>query len=228
MALLPYLSKVFGVGGNTALGRGVGWSARFITLVFAPILVGLALIAKPFFIIIFGPEFAGSIPLFLVLLSFALVSFLASPFILGLQALGKTKDIFVIQAAASWTCLGATILLSRFGIMGVTVGGEMLGLVTSLLSVYAFRQRIAAPMDVEAISMARTLLPALAMVPPVYIVSLVLPQYRFVPLQVLVGVVMYLLVVRWLRLLSREDLSTMSMMLPPRVGRFLMKIFGYE
>ena len=227
-ALFPYLSRAFGIGGNAALGRGVGWSARLVTLVFAPILVGLALVARPLLLVVFGGEFAGSVPLFLMLLFFAMLNFLASPFTLGLQALGRTRDIFVIQAAASWTCLGTTILLSRFGIMGVALGGEALGLVASLLSVYAFRERVGAPMDLKVGLMAKILLAALAMVPPVYGLSLVLPRYRFVPLQVLVGVATYLLAVRWLRLLSREDVSTMSMMFPPWFGGFLLRIFGYE
>ena len=156
-----------------------------------------------------------------------MLNFLASPFILGLQALGRTKDIFSIQVAASWTGLGTTLLLSRFGILGVTIGGEALGLVASSLSIYAFRESRYTPIEVTAGSVTKIFLAALAMIPPVCGFSMMLLQYRFVCLQVLVGAVTYLLAIRWLKLLSRDDLSTVSMMLPPRVGGFLQRIFGY-
>jgi len=227
-ALFPYFSRAFGVGGSATLGRGVGWSSRLIALVFAPILIGLALVAEPFFLIVFGRDFSDSVPLFLVLLFFGLLNFLASPFTLGLQALGRTKDVFIIQVAASWICLGVTLLLSRFQIIGVAVGAETLGLVASLLSIYAFRQRVSASIEVKAKSMAKIFVAALAMIPPVYGVSVILPQYRFVPLRVLVGAVTYLLVARWLKLLNREDLSTITLMLPPSLGRFLMRVFSFD
>lgn len=220
----PHLSKVYGEKGTEEIGHNIAWSVRLFSFVFSPIIVGLSILARPFFYILFGREFEGT-TLFVALLVFSFINFILSPFTQGMQALGYTRKMLYVQLASTAIAVVGSWILVGFGILGVTVGAESLGLASSVLNFYLFKRYVKPEIGWKrAMSF---LLASLAMALPVYLSALVLPKYRYLPLQIAVGVGAYVGVVRAFKLVEKEDLDVLASLFPARLRGVVLKIFGW-
>ncbi|MFH0896440.1 MAG: oligosaccharide flippase family protein [Candidatus Bathyarchaeota archaeon] len=223
-SFFPHLSKVYGEKGNEEVGHNIDWAVRLLSFIFSPIIVGLGLLAEPTFFILFGREYGEAVPIVIILLTFALANFLLSPFTQGMQALGYTKRMFHIQFVSTTIAILGSLVLAELGVVGVAAGAESLGLASSLLNFYFFRKYVKP--EIYWGKIGSFLLASLAMVPPVYLSTLVLPRYRYLPLQIAIGAGVYVAVIRTFKLVEKKDLDVIASIFPTRLQRIVLKLFS--
>jgi len=221
----PHLSKVYGENGFEEVGHNINWAIRLLSLIFSPIVVGLAIISRPLFSTLFGGEFEGAVPVFTILLFFSLINFILSPFTQGMQALGYTKKMFQIQLVSTAIAVVSSFTLSDLGVIGVAIGAETLGLASSIFNCHFFKKSVKIHVDWRR--SFYFILASFAMILPVYCSLLLLPRYQYLPLSIIVGMVVYLAAIRVFRLVEKRDLDVILCLFPKRFQKFTLKLFGY-
>jgi len=224
-SLFPHLSKVYGRVGGVAVERDANWAFRLSSLVFAPILVGGALVSSFVFTLLLGTPFSNAALIFSVFMAFAIPAHLLSVFLLSVQALGRSIQILLIQASATLVQVLSCLVLARYGFLGVAVGASTLGLAASALGSYAFKRDLNATVDWSGA--LRYVLSALCMIPPVYALLALLPEPVFLPVHIGVGVATYLGIVRMSGGVRESDLEALSLLLPKSLRPIALRILGH-
>jgi O-antigen/teichoic acid export membrane protein len=214
--LLPVYSNIGGRNGLEGCRRATWLSSRYVSLVVAPLAFGLLATAKPALTVVVGDAYmSGVVPLMVLCLAFALtaIGLALSPM---LTALAKTRAVMWINlVSAAVGLVSAYVLLPVMGIIGASVARGIATVASLGLTMFVLKRMDAMGVDVE---MTWKSLVAGAAMAGVLIAAQMLSYSRILlPVYALLGVIVYMLLLRALNAVRKHDIDLIERYLGPRL-----------
>jgi len=222
--LLPVYSSITRDGGLDACRRATRLASRYVSLVTVPLALGLLATAKPALTLFVGGSYVGGVvPVMVLSLAFALTVFGLA---LGpmLTALAETRAIMCITGASSLLgIVSAYVLLPFLGIVGASVARGIATVASLALTIFVLERMNAIGIDVE---MAWKSLAAGAVMAAVLIAAQMAVYSKFFfPAYVLLGGLVYMILLRALKAVTKHDIELIKRYLGARLS-FVARLLG--
>jgi len=227
-ALFPQLSERYGKAGLAALKDASFRASRYVSLVYVPLAVGLAVTALPTITLFAGVQYmegAALLAVFSISMALTALSIIVNSV---LSSLAKTRILLEVNSLAVFVdTLLCLILLPYFGVVGAAFGRAASTIVffaycdRRLKSIHKFRY------DGEAFK--KSWLGSIVMGLIVLVLEVVWMDRLLLPLYVLVGGVAYLSMLRILRVVNASDVILVRNFLPRQMNsivEFLARVLG--
>lgn len=229
-SLFPQLSRLYGGGGRDSLVEASVKASRYVCLIYVPLAVGLAATAYPAITLFAGLSYeSGWLPMVVVALVGAVtcVGFVVNSLLLSI---GVTRVLFEANAVAiSVGVVGSVLLVAPFGSVGAAMARGMLMVAYFVYAAYSLWKVFGFYVDWKAFKMA--LLGSVVMLVAVVLVQLVWFDRIALPLYVFLGGSVYLLMLRFLKVVNEEDIQLLRQFAPERflgLVDLVARFFGLE
>ena len=153
-------------GDPARLCNGVRMSVRMIMLVNVPAMIGMAAVAEPLVITLFGAEWAPAVPILKVLCLAGIFWPLHVINLNVLMAMGHSRLMFRLEVVKKLVGIPLLIAGVKFGVMGVAWSTVIFGLLAFLINAHYTRLHL----KYGAIQQMHDALPALGMALAMYLV----------------------------------------------------------
>ena len=215
MGVLPHLSEAFHSGGAEELVRKVKELGRYVILFTAPLGIGGAVLGYPLIYLFTGPNFLEAVPIFMVMSIGIWVTALSTLLQSGMIAAGLNKEI--MYSTIVGTVVDILIFVGFVGSYGLLSAGfarAFLYIVSFAFYIYFMYTRNGLEVDWGAIWKAY--LSSFIMGVVVYALWLYLKEVLYLPLYVIAGVVVYILMLRVLRVAEVDELAMLHNSIPEK------------
>ncbi|MCJ7768204.1 oligosaccharide flippase family protein [Candidatus Bathyarchaeota archaeon] len=213
---LPHFAQKFGRSGKRVLQLETKDAARYVSLIFTPILLGLAAIPGAAISLIAGPSYANGGVVLGVFCAFGAMTLAGSGFEQVFYVLKKTK-VYAIAAlaATAGVALLSLVLAGPLGILGMAFAKSTAFLIVFVLELWFLWIYLQVKLDASVLG--KILLSGLAMAALVCTVQQVYHGIEFLGVYVGIGVVSYLALIRQMRVLRKRDFDVTREFLGPRL-----------
>jgi len=215
--LLPTYSTMQSPHQHRLLSQTVRRASRYVSFVGIPLALGLAATSKPALTLLVGETYAQAAGPLMVLstaLALTLVGTLLDPILL---ALGQTRVSFAITLASLVTSLvSGLVLLPTFGMMGASFARAIAMILSTGLVVLVVTRRTEVELDIGAI--ARSSIAGIVMAAIVLAAQILLYSKLLLPFYALLGAIVYLVMLRLLKAVQKEDIDLMDDYVGPRLA----------
>jgi stage V sporulation protein B len=218
--LLPFYARLRGMNDPENVKKGARYASRYVSLVYSPIGLGAAAVARPALSLLAGRRYAvGDLPLSTLSLFSVLT---CSGAVLGgiLLSYDMTLSVLLINLASVATGITiSVVLVPEFGILGtaLTQGASMI--TSFLLTLILLRRKKG--IELETGSILKSFLSAMIMAATVAVVELLWFDERLLLLYIGVGILTYAVLVRMFKLTRPEDFDLAHQILGGRVSRIV-------
>ncbi len=224
--LLPALSALYSTGKTGEMREMIRSYTRYVSIVVLPIAIGFASVAE-IALRIFGPEYvSGLVPTMVVSVATGLTA-IGAVYASALLATGQLRW----YTAANLLGLGALFAVSALttgllGIVGPALGRAALMFVAAVVYALAIWKAGFLELDLRAYLSAAgsSGLMGIIIFAAVFSIHSFLLRLAALPILIVVGVVVYALCLRLLRLLIASDLEFIQGIVPARFHPLLLKI----
>lgn len=218
--LFPAYSSIQDVReGRESIGGAIGLATRYVTLILTPLGFGLLATAKPAITLLVGEAYVGGyLPLIILSSAFAVTAFTTAlgPAFLALEATKTSAAISCVSTAIGLAA--AYMLLPQWGIEGAAAARALAIILSAILGVFAVKRRIELQLDVRMI--AKTMISGATMAAALLVVQLVRYSKFLLPSYVLVGCMVYILMLRLLKVVNSSDLELLNDFVGKRLSLF--------
>lgn len=215
--LLPAYSSMLQPERRGDLVSAFKMSTRYASFVLLPLAFGLCATATPALTLFVGMAYVqGGGPLMILAGTYAIASVAAAagPMLL---ALGETRLASLSSiATVAVSLVTAWILTPLFGMFGAATARGVGMIFGAALLIVLLRKKIHMQFDLDAIK--KSLIAAIAMAGVVIAVEMQIYSKYLVPAYVLVGVVVYLVMLRLQRAIRKEDIQLIRDYLGPKLA----------
>lgn len=224
--ILPVFSETYGNTGKTTLTRPLKRALRYLIFMYFPAALGLATISRTVMALLFGREYVvGHIPL-AILSIFSIGT--AFTIIMGstLKAIGETR-VFVKAALISLIVDSVVVVLCTpfFNLYGAVAGRVGAILVVFFYVFYELKSHIRIELDVQ--SLWKGALASVALIAPLRLfeelvsANFIDSPVLTVSIEILLGLVCYVLGLFLLKALNRDDFRLMKQLMPKALTHIL-------
>jgi O-antigen/teichoic acid export membrane protein len=224
--LLPYFSRLYGKSGIESLKNASIFTSRYVFLLYFPLGFAMLASSSPLIILVFGQKYSESIyPAVILILATTLTS-LGIIFNYILMSAGYSR-LFLISTLIA---LVVQILLSVAAIPLIGASGAALARASAfaigfLYPAYRLKQIAGLHYDIHALR--NGLIGSVVMATTILILNYYFIYPSYLPLNLLVGFLSYLLFLRFSRTMKIQDFETIDNILSHKLTlpiRFLSKI----
>ena len=213
--LFPYYSEKYGKDEQQRIVEGVRGSSRYIALLYTPLALGLMATAGSVMRLFAGPAYAGGDVVLGILCLFGGINGLAASFGGLLLVFNMTPTVLLINVAAIvGSMMMSPVLLPLFGVVGMAIIRGVAMIVSLVLTIFVLRKRIPIRFDNGAIW--RSWAAALVMFGVVWFVGRIHFSSYLLPLYVVVGTIVYVVVLKLLRAVNKNDVRLIRSLLGER------------
>lgn len=231
--LLPFYSHLYSETAPSETGElenAVKTASRYVSFLTIPLSVGLAVTSLPAATLFAGNAYAdAALPLAILSLSLALACqarALSQIFVV----LGKSlTSALVTIASVLFSVAIGFLMISQFGIIGASIARGLALIIALLLSVQVLRGILRIRFDMKAYKVAW--IASFAMASAVLLLQVAYYNKYLLPIYMVIGAAVYVLSLRLLHAIEREDLELLSEFLGSRlkpVSRILGTILAVE
>jgi O-antigen/teichoic acid export membrane protein len=215
--LLPIFSGVHGAKGPEVLKESVRTASRYVSLVAIPMAFALLGAARPALTLLVGrPYEEGALPLAILALAStaSIIALSLGPVLIVLNEtlLAALTSIIPIPLGIGL----ALISIPTLGIVGASIARGLSMLLGLLLTWYFVRRKIPVQLDYKAIM--KSVVASGAMALSMEALQLLVYSRFLLPLYLAVGLLVYLLAIRALRIMNTSDIDLLRQTLGPRSG----------
>ncbi len=219
-ALFPQLSELYGGSSENALKIASIKASRYVFLMFIPMCVGLALISNPILVLVFGNAYGiGYIPLAIISIAigFTCLTTVTDPLLMSIEA---TRVFLEVSAVSIVTDIVVSLMLiPELGMNGAALGRVAMILVGFGYYIYRLRGVYGVHFDKEAL--VKAWIASIFMGAIVGITELLYMSTVLLPVYILVGVVAYLVMLRLLHAVKKDDFDLIKKLLPKSLVKSL-------
>jgi len=223
-SLLPYYGVMYGKNDHKAISEGVRRASRYTTLAIFPLASGLATVAKPVITLFAGVQYSEAWSVLAILSAFGLVYGILPSFSSLLLVYGKTKNILLLDAASVFVSLAFLPLLWQLNLIGLAVMRGLTLIVSFILSYY-YTSKIV-KMNIDRNVALKALISSIIMAAIVSMLQQTLQNNLLFPLYVITGAIIYLVLVRVLKCLGKEDAQLIKAIIGERAAKIAVKILN--
>jgi len=226
--LFPYYSEQHGKNEHENVAIAIHATARYITLLYTPLALGLMITANPVISLFAGRDYVRGDMVLAVLSFLGGIGGIGAALGVLLLVYNMTVTVLLINLASVVVSLSMTpLLLPFFGTTGMAVVKGSTMVMSFVLTVVILRKHVSIELDKEAI--LKGWAAAFIMVLVVGLVEQLFFSRYLVPVYVIVGGVVYVLVLRIMKVVNERDIQLVREFMGERMaplGDFLAKIFG--
>lgn len=220
-ALFPKYSEIKGRYGITSIEKAIPTASRYICYTTVPLAFGLSAIAKPAISLFAGEAYAiGSKPLMILSFFFAVtcIQTALSGILLTLEKTRIAAALTVTNVAVG-IILGL-VLLPLFGVVGASISRGITMILGLVLNIWVLRKQIDFTLDKEAFW--KSLISSFTMALVVGVFATLLYGEYLLPFYLLLGIMVYLIMLKILNAARKTDLELIRLYLGKRL-EFLIK-----
>jgi O-antigen/teichoic acid export membrane protein len=215
-ALLPVYSGISGRENRLESCRqATSLASRYASFTIVPIAFGFVAAAQPALTLFVGKAYVtGTQPLMILSCTFALTVFglALSPMLVALSETQLSTAITIVSVLAG---LGsAFLLLPIFGINGASVARALVMVITTALTMIILNRKKAMGLDVEPIW--KSTVAGAVMAGALYLTQTIIYSPRLLPGYMVLGCVIYLVALRFLKAVRKGDIDFIQDYLGPR------------
>jgi O-antigen/teichoic acid export membrane protein len=223
-SLLPYYGSSYGRGDHDAVSECVRRASRYTALIMFPLALGLASLSKPAITAFAGQQYEDGWMILAILSVFSLVYGVSPAFSNILLIYGKTGTILlinIISVGISFTLLPLTLTMGLTGLAlmrGITIASSF------LITLHFISKIIRVRVELE--SLAKTLISAATMAAITLTLQQTLQSNLLFPLYAAVAALVYITLVRELKIFKSEDADLLSNLAGRRLSKHIIKILN--
>lgn len=215
--LFPYYSEQYGRGKHESIALSVRAASRYITLLYAPLALGLMIIADPTIALFAGQTYAAGGTILAILSFFGGISGISAAFGVLLLVYNMTPSVLLINlTSVAGSLVMFPLLLSSLGTAGMAIVKGFTMVVSFVLTVFVLRKRVRVELDKEA--MWKGWSAAIIMILVVGLVEQLFFSRYLVPLYVVVGGVVYVFMLRILKVIREGDIQLLRNLVGKRAA----------
>lgn len=192
-------------------------ATRYASFVLTPLAFGLMATARPALALFVGEAYlGGSVPLMVFCGAYAFVAFTT---VLGpvFMAMEETKiNAFVTAVSVMISLAAAYILLPEWGVEGAAAARALAIVLGAILSLLMLRRKMTLQIDFRGIG--KIVLAGTTMAAVLFAIQLVISSKLLLPIDVLVGAVVYFGMLRILKAVNADDLNLLNRFLGRRLS----------
>ena len=225
-ALLPVYSRISSRSNDRleSCRHATFVASRYVSLVIVPLAFGLVATAKPALTLFVGQAYVdGTIPLMILTLFFGLTLFGAAlgPMLVAMSETRVVSGITVISVLVGLA--SAMFLLPFLGIVGASVARSLALIISTALTMIVLARKKAMRLDANMVW--KSLLACGVMSGVLFGIQAVIYSRLLLPIYIVVGCLVYLLSLRFLRVVKKEDVDLIGRYLGNRLG-FTSRLLG--
>lgn len=203
--LFPYYSEQYGKDENKKIVAGVYGSSRYVALLYTPFALGLMATANPGITLFAGSAYAGGDTVLATLCLFGGLTALSACFGGLLLVLNMTPKVLLINlASVVGSIVMSPFLLPSFGVVGMALVRGVAMIISLTLTVVAVRKRLPIRFDREALW--KSWCASIIMFLVVWLIQRINFSPYLLPLYIVVGGAVYVIALRALRTLNKNDI----------------------
>ncbi len=204
-ALYPKLSEYYGKKDMHALEASLEQSLKYLLLIAMPIALGIATLARPIVLLVYGTEYLNSIRPLQILIVSLIFSFASFPLGAYLNACNRAATQTLIVGAVLFSNIVLNLfLIPRFGVVGAASAGLFGNFLLAFLG-YLVVSRVG---RINHSYLGKTVLQLLLASVSMAGLALVVTQKSSVLLGIVVAIPIYLLLVFGLKAVTKTELKT--------------------
>jgi len=220
-ALAPYFSTDYGYGGEQLVSKNLGWTVKFGSFVFSPLIIGSVVVGKIIFNIAFN-EYLPAYSFFVVLALGLWPVLLLRPFSAVLVAVGHPMMLLITRIISILLGMPLTFLLIKVGALGIPIAWAFMDTIWSCLNFFFCRKYMKINVDWK-----KTLLfpiSAVVALPAVLIeINFLQDLYALFTVSLTI-LITYIVFIRFLDLITEREISTALDFLPEGLKRKIVRI----
>jgi len=222
-ALFPQLSEMYGRYGVNALKDACRTASRYVSLIYMPLAVGLAVTALPVITLFAGDRYSSGAPALAVIALASAFTCLGAVLNNVLLSIGRTRIFLVASVIAiSVDSLLCILLVGPLGSLGAAISRA--ALILSLFLVPALWLRSIMGLNVDSDAYLKSLIGSAVMAGVVMVAEVYWTGRYLLPVYILIGGTVYLVMLRLLRAVKQRDIELVKQFLPFRLG--LLDLLG--
>lgn len=225
--LMPKFSEFYGSGKKDKIAETVKVSSLLLSFFYIPSALGVAALAPMILNILGGASYLLGVLSIRIIMFFTAIFIIQNIFTQALAAIRQTNFFFY---SSSLSMLGnvcfSLILVPVYGLAGAAIGYSSVYGITFLILFYFSKKESVILIDL--IGLLKIWVSGLGMFTVVYLLSNIIGMdVYFLPLYVVVGMMIFLMLVRILRIFKKEKVNMILSIFPPNlfVFRKLIMIF---
>ena len=223
-SLFPYYGMAYGRNDHKAITLGMKRASKYTMLAVFPLMLGLAVTARPAITLFAGRQYEGGWPILVILSLFGLVYGLSPAFSNLLLIYGRTKTMLVLNLTSVAISLSLLPLVWALGLAGLALMRGASLLLTFALSLYFISKAVKIEVDREAA--LKAMASSVAMAAIVSLVEGLSYDTLLLPLYVSIGAVTYVAAIRACKAVNNEDAQLIREVAGERAARLLTKVLG--
>lgn len=219
--LFPKFSELVGKNGERVLKEASIKATRYTSLIYVPAAIGLAAVAYPAMILFAGPQYSdGAVPLAILCLitSLTQVGVAVTPTLLTIEKTRIALEASILSILTN--ILVSSTLMPFFGIIGATLGRTSLIIVNFSYIIYSLKKAYGFYLDKDAFIKAwvSSMIMAMVVVTVEIFSSL---QIILLPIYISIGTLTYLISLRCLHGINKEDIILLRNFFPKKFNILL-------
>ncbi|MFX1575733.1 MAG: MATE family efflux transporter [Promethearchaeota archaeon] len=225
-ALSSFYAQSYGKGDCENLEKDVGWTMKISVFLFLPMVIGAMIISPAIFLILF-PNYYWAYQYFIILLFKVILFLFRKPYLDIINVRGKSNLVLIIQVIASMLSGVLMFLAFSFGplimayglidnaLLLVVLAYILNNLFISIFAAIVIKRDIGIKLGIRGV--LPLLLIGFLIIPTAMIIHfLYLPPLLELAIIIPLGVIIYLLPIRYLRIISEKEIRKASQFLPRR------------
>jgi len=221
-ALLPFYGEHYGEKDYQAISVNIKKITRYQALLYTPLAIGLATIARHAIVLFVGEQYASGDIILAIFCIFSL-SMVFNPALQGLLYIfNRPQSVFLLNLAQIAITLTATPILLIYlnlGIMGIALSkAANIPLATILFSLY-IKKILSIKVDKEAI--LKSFISGFAMALVIKVTETLLPGMHMFPIYIVIGGITYIIMLKLTKAVDNEDIKLANEILGGKLNPIL-------
>ncbi len=223
-----YYAQSYGRGSNTSVENDLRWTLKISVFLFLPLIVGSMVISPALFLLLFE-NYYWAYQYFIILMAQIIMFLFKKPYTQTLNVFGRTNLNLIIQVISSVLSGLLMFLFFIYGPLFVSLGLidnalllVVLGYISStffalVLLTILIKQKIGIQLGIRGVF--PLLLIGFLIIPPAIVIHfLYLPPLFELAIIIPMSMIIYLLPIRYFRLISETEIRKASQFLPKRLA----------
>lgn len=222
---LPHLSEAFHKNDLPEFSGGIRSMSKYIILFTSPIYMLAVALAQPTIIILVGPKYLAATIVFQIMALGLWITSINPLLYTTLIAAGKSVELMYIMIISLIVDVAFLLIFyPLIGIIATGIGRSLLMATSFTLSILVAQKVI--NIDVDISTYVKASLSSVIMATIIIILWTYIRHLSLYPFYIILGVTIYFGMIRLLKIITIDEMTTLYTSLPDRV-RFIVKILCY-
>ena len=220
-ALFPYYGSAYGRSEHELVSSAITRASKYSALIFAPLTLGLFSTSRPIITLFAGQQYESGYTVLSILSIFALVYTISPAFSNLLLIYGKTFTILLLSLIPVAVSLSTIPLIWYLGLNGLALMKGLSILIGFTLSLYVLSGVV--KIRLNRLALLKIYSSSAIMALTILVAEHIYYSRFLLPLYIALGGAVYILTLRFLKVLDEQDLTLLNRVFGAKIGSIISK-----